>query len=205
VTPAAPALRFATRADAAAIAELHSDRIAGSFLTTLGRAFLEQLYRRIAISHHAFALVAEARDASSGVAGPRVDGFVAVAESTRALYREFLLRDGLPAALAATRGIVREPRAVWETLRYGFEGEGQGDSAEILATAVAADRAGQGIGTTLVQEAVAELQRRGIAAAHVVTAVGNDAAVRIYEQGGFRAAGHREVHHGIAQQLLVWP
>jgi hypothetical protein len=38
-----------------------------------------------------------------------------------------------------------------------------------------------------------------------VTAVGNDAAARTYERGGFRADGHREVHPGVAQQLLVWP
>jgi len=195
-----PTLRFATRADAAGIAALHAERIAGSFLTTLGPAFLDRLYRRIAVSSHAFALVAD-----GGEERRRVEGFVAVAESTPALYREFLLHDGLVAGLAATRGIVREPRAVWETLRYGMGGDGSPETAEILSTAVAADRSGQGIATALVREAVDELRRRGIAAAHVVTAVGNDAAVRVYERGGFRADGHREVHHGVAQQLLVWP
>jgi ribosomal protein S18 acetylase RimI-like enzyme len=200
VTSAPFALRFANPADAGALAALHDDRIEDSFLATLGRAFLERLYRRIALSQHAFAVVAEAGDESRSIAG-----FVAVAESTRACYREFLLRDGFVAGFAALRGIAREPRAVWETLRYGLAGDGSPDTAEILATAVAADHGGQGIGTALVREAVDELRRRGIAAAHVVTAVGNDVAVRVYEHGGFRAAGHREVHHGIAQQLLVWP
>jgi ribosomal protein S18 acetylase RimI-like enzyme len=193
-------MRFGVPADAAAMAALHVDRIAEGFLVTLGPAFLERLYGRIAVSRHAFALVVDARDE-----GRRIDGFVAVAESTHALYREFLLHEGLRAGLAATRGIVRAPRSVWETLRYGMRGGTSPGTAEILATAVAAERSGQGIATALVREAVDELRRRGVGAAHVVTAAGNDAAVRAYERGGFRAAGHREVHRGVAQQLLVWP
>ena len=195
-----PAVRLATSADAAAMAALHAERIAEGFLVTLGPAFLERLYARIAVSGHAFALVADARDER-----PRIDGFVAVAESTRALYREFLLHDGLLAGFAATRGIMHAPREVWETLRYGLGGNASVGGAEILATAVAADRSGQGIATALVREAVDELRRRGIRSAHVVTAAGNDAAVRAYERGGFHADGHREVHRGVAQQLLVWP
>ena len=145
-------------------------------------------------------MVADAPDES-----PPVAGFVAVAEHTRDLYREFLLHDGLVAGLAAARGIVRAPAAVTETLRYGLRGGGSSGGAEILATAVARNRGGQGIGTALVRAAVDELRRRGVPSAHVVTAAGNDAAARTYERGGFRADGHREVHRGVAQQLLVWP
>jgi ribosomal protein S18 acetylase RimI-like enzyme len=83
--------------------------------------------------------------------------------------------------------------------------DGSAVGAEVLATAVAADHGGRGIGTALVRAAVDEVRRRGIPAAHVVTAAGNDAAVHAYENGGFRAGGHREVHRGVAQQLLVWP
>jgi ribosomal protein S18 acetylase RimI-like enzyme len=197
---ASPRLRGATVGDADAMAALHADRIAEGFLVTLGHPFLERLYRRIVRSSRAFALVADVPDSA-----PRVVGFVAVAEDTRRLYREFLLHDGFGAAVAAARGIVRAPRAVAETLRYGFRADGAAGGAEILATAVARDRGGHGIGTDLVRAAVDELRRRGIPSAHVVTAVGNAAAVHTYERGGFRAGGHREVHRGVAQQLLVWP
>ena len=132
-------------------------------------------------------------------------GFIAVAENTSALYREFLLRDGVVAAVAATPGIVRAPRSVWETLRYGTRGDDHAPGAEVLATAVAADCGGRGIGTGLVQAAVEELRRRGAASARVVTAVGNLAAVNAYERGGFRAVGLDEVHRGVTRQLLVWP
>ena len=115
------------------------------------------------------------------------------------------INDDLPDPEAPTTAIMRAPHSVFETLRYGLRSGANAAGAEILATAVAADRAGQGIGTTLVRAAVDELRRRGARTAHVVTAADNRAAARAYERGGFRASGHREVHRGVAQQLLVWP
>jgi ribosomal protein S18 acetylase RimI-like enzyme len=193
-------LRLATLQDVHAVAALHANRISEGFLVTLGPAFLRRLYRRVILSHRAFLLVAD----DAGV----VCGFVAVAENTRALYLEYVLRDGVAASIAAARGISRAPRSVLETLRYGLGSRTHADGAvgaEILATGVAADHAGRGIGSRLVRAAVAELERRGVASARVVTAVGNDAAVHAYERGGFRREGREEVHRGIAQELLVWP
>jgi ribosomal protein S18 acetylase RimI-like enzyme len=195
-------LRFATLEDVSGVAALHASRISEGFLVTLGPAFLRRLYRRVVLSHHSFLLVADDTRA--------VCGFIAVAESTRALYREYLVRDGVAATVAAARGIVRAPRSVWETLRYGLRGNddagaASGAGAEILATGVSADWAGRGIGTALVREAIEELERRGITSARVVTAVGNVAAVRAYERGGLRSCGRDVVHKGVTQELLVWP
>jgi ribosomal protein S18 acetylase RimI-like enzyme len=184
-------------ADVDAMAALHSDRIAEGFLVTLGPAFLRRLYRRVVVSNGSFVLVVDD--------GDRVCGFIAVAESTRALYREYLRRDGLAAAASAAPAIVRAPRAVWETLRYGLRGGEGAAGAEILATGVAGDCGRRGIGSRLVRAAIEELQRRGVASARVVTAVGNVAAVRAYEHGGFRRSGLDEVHRGVTQELLVWP
>jgi ribosomal protein S18 acetylase RimI-like enzyme len=202
--PAGVTLRFANLEDADAVASLHASRISEGFLVTLGPAFLRRLYRRVILSHRSFLLVAD--DAHA------VCGFVAVAESTRALYREFLLRDGITATITAAAGIARAPRSTLETLRYGLragpseDDRGPGEpAAEILATCVAADHAGRGIGAALVRAAVEEMSRRGVVAARVVTAVGNEAAVRAYETGGFRSCGHDVVHRGVTQELLVWP
>jgi ribosomal protein S18 acetylase RimI-like enzyme len=197
-----PVLRFATLEDVGAVAALHAGRISEGFLVTLGPAFLRRLYRRVMLSHRSFVLVADDRGL--------VCGFVAVAEDTGALYREFLMRDGALTAVAAARGIARAPRSVLETVRYGLRSSGVAseageDVAEILATAVAADHGRQGIGTRLVRAAVEELERRGIASARVLTAVGNVAALQAYERGGFRIGGREVVHRGVAQELLVWP
>ena len=198
-------VRLATVADARAIASLHADRIGEGFLVTLGPAFLGRLYRRIVQSPGAFVLVVD-RPGGGAAAGARpIGGFIAVAEHTGALYREFLIRDGAPAALAAARGILRAPRAVFETLRYGLRGGERATGAEVLSTAVAAECEHRGIGARLVRAALEELRTRGVASARVVTAVGNDAAVRAYERGGFRKGGLDEVHRGVAQQRLTWP
>jgi ribosomal protein S18 acetylase RimI-like enzyme len=154
-------------------------------------------------SPRAFIVVAD--EPASGGGERHVCGFVAVAEDTGALYREFIVHDGVRAAVAATAGIARKPKAVWETARYGLRGGDDAVGAEVLSTAVAADCGGRGIGTGLVRVAVEELRRRGVGSARVVTAVGNVAAVKAYEGGGFRVVGLEEVHSGIAQQLLVWP
>ncbi len=190
-------LRFATLSDVDAVAALHASRIREGFLVTLGPAFLRRLYRRVVLSARSFVVVA--------IVDGEVCGFVGVAENTGALYREFLRHDVLAAAASAVRGIVRRPGAVLETLRYGLRGGEGGPEAEILATGVGADQSGRGIGTRLVREAVAELERRGVRTARVVTAVGNVAALRTYERGGFHRLGVDEVHRGVPQELLVWP
>ena len=198
-------LRFATVADADAVAALHTARISEGFLVTLGAPFLRRLYRRIVQSAAAYVLVVDAPDTHAPAGSRAICGFIAVAEHTDALYREFLWRDGVPAALAAARGISRAPRSVFETLRYGLRGGEHAAGAEVLSTAVAPEYGQLGIGTRLVRAALEELETRGVSSARVVTAVGNDAAARAYEHGGFRKGGLDEVHRGVAQQLLVWP
>ena len=192
-----PALRTGNPGDAPAVARLHAERIGEGFLVTLGPKFLARLYRRIVLSPHAVLVVAES--------GERIVGFVAAATSTRRLYGDFLRRDALPAGLAAAPAVLRTPRRVWETLRYGSTADGDLPAAEVLSIAVAADAGGHGIGSALLAAAQRELSRLGAPEARVVTAVGNDAALAMYERAGFRRRGRTEVHAGVAQEVLVWP
>jgi ribosomal protein S18 acetylase RimI-like enzyme len=191
-------VRSGRTGDASAVGALHAERIGEGFLVTLGPRFLARLYRRIARSPHAVLLVAED--------GGRIVGFVAAATDTRRLYREFLLRDAVPAALAAAPAVLRAPRRVWETLRYASAGDDTGDlpAAEVLSIAVAADAGGRGIGGALLAAALDELGRAGVTSARVVTAVGNDAALAMYGRAGFRRQARTEVHAGVPQELLVW-
>jgi ribosomal protein S18 acetylase RimI-like enzyme len=189
-------LRAGRASDAAAVAALHAARIGEGFLVTLGPRFLARLYRRIALSPAAVLLVAED--------GDRVVGFVAAATSTRRLYGDFLRHDALPAGLAAAPAVIRAPRRVWETLRYGSDDD-ELPEAEVLSIAVAADAEGRGIGGALLVAALEELARAGAPAARVVTAVGNDPALAMYERAGFRRRTRTEVHSGVPQEVLVWP
>ena len=193
----APVPRRATVADVDAISALHASCIAEGFLVSLGPPFLRRLYRRVVSSPRAFAFVV---DAPAGVAG-----YVACAVGTGAFYREFATRDGLVAGAVALPRLVRAPRHVWETWRYGARADGNEAAAEVLALAVAPEARGRHIGGALVSAAVGELSKRGVTSARVVTATGNISAVRAYERAGFRRSGSDEVHRGVSQEVLKWP
>jgi ribosomal protein S18 acetylase RimI-like enzyme len=190
-------MRLATAADAAAIAAMHADCISEGFLVALGAAFLRRLYRRIVSAAGSFAFVAPGERGA-------LDGFVAVAEHTGALYREFLLRDGLVAGLGALPAVLRHPRKVSETLLHGAGGSEHRPGAEILAVAVAATARGHGRGVALVSAAMDELTRRGVTQAHVVTAADNEPAKRMYARCGFQAGPSIELHRGVTQEVMVW-
>jgi ribosomal protein S18 acetylase RimI-like enzyme len=199
-------IRLGTPADARAVAALHASELSEGFLVTLGTPFLVRLYTRIARHRGSFLLVMGERD--------EIEGFIAVAERTGELYREFLVRDGLRAGVAALPAIARAPRHVWETLRYGMGGgepapaDGAAPTlpdAEILAVAVAPAARGHGAGRALVAAATAELGSRGIASVRVVTAASNEAALRTYEATGFTRRATTEVHAGVEQVVLAWP
>jgi ribosomal protein S18 acetylase RimI-like enzyme len=195
---AQPMTRPATLADAPAVARLHRERFPGGFLPSLGSRPLERLYRHIVESATAFVLLTDDE------LGP--SGFIAVTEDTRRLYREFLRREAVAAALVAAPAALRAPRRVWETVRYGRRRDNDDlPSAEILAVAVAERARGIGSAPSLVTTALEELLRRGVGAARVVTAAGNSRALRLYERAGFRRQGRTEVHRGVTQEVLVWP
>ena len=195
-------IRAATEADAPRLAELHGSRISEGFLPTLGPAFLRRLYRRIVLSDGAFAYVGtDEADVDRGAGA--VLGFAAAALDLRALYRTFLLHDGLLAGVSAAPRLVKSWRRVLETLRYPDAGTDL-PKAEILAVAVDAAAGGRGLGTQLVEATTAELQRRGVHAAKVVTTPDNVAALRMYERSGFVRHTSTEVHGGTTSQVLVW-
>jgi len=189
--------RLARTTDVDAIADLHARLIAEGFLVRLGRPFLRRLYRRVVRSPRSFAVVVSEGDA--------VRGFAAVAENTRSFYKEFLLHDGLIAGLCALPRVVRAPRRVAETLLYGVRTHGELPAAEVLATAVDTSARNRGFGVLLVNAAVEELGRRGVASARVVTALDNVPALRVYERAGFRRRGLDHVHRDVDQAVLVWP
>ena len=191
-------IRRGTPSDAAAVAALHTEAISIGFLTVLGERFLESLYRRVVGDDESFLLVHV--DPAKGL-----NGFVAVAQDTGRLYRDFLLHDGVQAGFRAAPAVLRHPWKVVETFRYGVNRRAPNPGAEILATAVAGSSRGGGIGRALVAAAMDELRQRGVEQAHVVTAADNDAAQQAYFASGFHRHSTVEVHHGVVQEVLLWP
>jgi ribosomal protein S18 acetylase RimI-like enzyme len=187
-------IRRALRCDVPAIARLHASRIAEGYLSSLGLRFLARLYGRIVESPDAFAHVA--------IEDGRVVGFSACAVDVRALYRAFVVRDGLPAGLAAAPRLLRSLPRVWETLRYPAATSSLPE-AEILAVAVAADATGRGVGRELVDANTRSLRERDVRAVKVVTGADNRAALAMYAKCGFEVAERLEVHGGVPSVVLV--
>jgi ribosomal protein S18 acetylase RimI-like enzyme len=187
-------LRTGTDVDAATAAALHAGQIREGFLTFLGPAFLRRLYRRVARTPDSFLLVVT--DDTVPV------GFLAGSTDVASLYRSFLWRDGAVAALASSGRLLRSGRRVVETLRHGTGGAAEG--AELLAVAVDARAQGRGAGALLVEGFLAEMDRRGQDAAHVVVAAGNETAVALYRRAGFQPVQRFALHAGTESLLMGW-
>lgn len=190
-------LRRAEARDAPATAALHAAGIADGFLPRLGPRVLERLHRRMTMDRSSFVLVADA--------GPRVLGFVAGTVDVSRLYRSFLLRDGVWAAVLA---VPRAPvlwRGALETLRFPGQAGDEWPRAELLSIVVDEGARGTGVGSRLVHAFQDEMNQRGCPSAKVVVASDNVPASALYRSAGFRYLASTEVHAGRRSDLLVWP
>jgi len=187
-------VRPAGTADAPVAARLHATRITEGFLSFLGPAFLTRLYRRITRSPGSFLLVADA--------GGTVVGFIAGSADVGGLYRTFLARDGVAAALGCAPRLVRGWRRVLETLRHGSGGAGAGRGTELLAVAVDPGSSGRGVGTALVAAFLDRARASGATEAYVVVGADNTGAIGLYERAGFTRAEEFELHAGTRSLLL---
>jgi ribosomal protein S18 acetylase RimI-like enzyme len=191
-------VRHGTAADAPGVARLHATQIDEGFLSRLGPRFLAHLYRRIARSPSSFLLVAECDGTMAG--------FVAGATDVGALYKQFLIRDGLAASLTSTPQLLRAWRRALETLKHGTSPPGTDAraAAELLAIVVDPEFRGKGVGDTLVSSFLRVTRRRGADVARVVVGRDNRRAVTLYERSGFRLVEHFEMHPGTTSMLMEW-
>jgi ribosomal protein S18 acetylase RimI-like enzyme len=187
--------RVALVRDAEALARLHAERVAEGFLPSLGLPFLTRLYRRIARSPRSCAFVVA--DESGIVA------FAAGATSVGALYRDFIVRDGVVAGFAAAPRMLRSWRRVIETLRYPAATTDL-PAAEVLAVATSDAATGRGYGRAVVDAVTAELARRGSSSVKVTVGTENSTAIAMYERCGFRRAARVHVHDDAVSEVLVW-
>jgi len=198
-------VRGGTVEDAAVAARLHAEQIATGFLSYLGPGFLERLYRRVVLWEGGLLLVAvdQGSDASAGTG--KVVGFIASADPTSGLYRQFLVHDSVGAALATIGPLLRSWRKVVETLRHGSSsGPGVGRGPEILAVAVDDGSQGKGLGRRLVLGFVDAVVARGGTEGYVVTSEDNEAALALYRGCGFQLAEVFELHPGTTSVVMQW-
>ncbi len=190
-------VRPGTVRDAATAARLHAGQIDEGFLASLGPRFLGHLYRRIARSPSSFLLIAECSGTTAG--------FLAGATDVGALYRQFLIRDGLVACATSAPQLLGAWRRALETLRHGSgAGKETRDVAELLAIAVEPEFRGCGVGDALVDAFKRVTRRRGADVAQVVVGRDNRRAVALYERAGFTLLEYFEMHPGTTSMLMEW-
>jgi ribosomal protein S18 acetylase RimI-like enzyme len=196
-TTAPVTLRTGVEADARDVAGLHVGQISSGFLSLLGTAFLERLYRRVVLFPGSFLVVAD------GPGGPV--GFIAGSTDVSGLYKSFVWHDGLRAMAGAGRPLVSGWRRVLETLRHGgSSGVGGGRGGELLAVAVDPGCQGQGVGRQLVDAFLDRITANSCDAAHVVVGADNHHAVALYERCGFLPVEKFELHSGTVSLLMQW-
>jgi ribosomal protein S18 acetylase RimI-like enzyme len=189
-------IRRATVRDADALARLHRDGMPDAFLPALGSGVMRRMYRALATDRDAVALVAEN--------GAGIVGFATGTTSVRRSYRRFLIRHGIPAAVAAAPRLVRP--AVLHRLREIAsypDGDGQLPEAELLSIAVAPEGRNRGLGQSLVREAIDGLGASGAPEVKVVVGATNEPANRLYERTGFHLKARIDVHAGTASNVWV--
>lgn len=94
------------------MAEIHRMTVPGGFITSLGPRFLARLYRTLGTSPHAFVYFSQD--------GDQVNGFIVGSMNTSRVYRDFLLRAGLPTLWTVGWNLlsVKKIRRMMETLLY---------------------------------------------------------------------------------------
>jgi ribosomal protein S18 acetylase RimI-like enzyme len=198
-------VRSGTVEDAAVAARLHARQIATGFLSYLGPRFLERLYRRVVLWEGGLLLVAVDHGDGTSSGKGEVVGFIASADPTSGLYRQFLLHDSVGAALATIGPLLRTWRKVLETLRHGSSsGPGVGRGPEILAVAVDPESQGKGLGRQLVLGFVDAVIAGGKTEAYVVTSQDNEPALALYRRCGFRLDQVFELHPGTTSVVMQW-
>jgi len=202
-------VRPGTVEDAAAAARLHAEQIATGFLSYLGTRFLERLYRRVVLWDGGLLLVAVEQggvpDGAPSTGPGEVVGFIASADPTSGLYRQFLIHDSVGAALATVGPLMRSWRKVTETLRHGSSsGPGVGRGPEILAVAVDGGSQGKGLGRHLVLGFIDAVVEKGREEGYVVTSQDNEPALALYRRCGFRLAEVFELHPGTTSVVMQW-
>jgi ribosomal protein S18 acetylase RimI-like enzyme len=172
-----------TLAYANVAADLHIEGQPGTFLTSMGRAFLRALYAQMAVSPLCFGYVA--------VEGDEVVGVVTGAVDSGAVFKDLVLKKGHKLVLPVLGSVLRHPSLaikIVQTLFYPAQTKPEPGECEMLYVASRADRRGQGIGHALWWAFADGCREKGYRSMALCVDVGNPTAVRFHERQGMRLA-----------------
>jgi len=166
--------------DAPAAASIHIEGQPGTFLSSLGEAFLRALYAELSCSPYGFGYVAEEKGVVMGV--------VAATTDTPALFKDMALRRGWRLALPLVGRLLRHPSLIGKVLQTftypGKEGHRPGQG-ELLFIGVRGQARRQGTGSRLVEALVRGCRERGLTDLVVTVDASNEGANHFYIAKGF--------------------
>jgi GNAT superfamily N-acetyltransferase len=189
-------IRAARPGEVGWMADLHARTHPQAFLPSLGRRFLELLYRAHIEEPVAVALVAE----QDG----RPIGYTTGLLSTARFRRRFALRHGLGAALAAAPALTRPGvlRGVMDLAGYP-EKVGDLPQAEWTFIALDPDVRARGLGTLLGRSVLRALATQGADRVKTFVAADNEPSNRMVLRLGFEPRGNLSIHDGVPSNLYV--
>jgi len=188
---------YLQKSEAGQAAALHIAGINRGFISSLGPEFVSGLYAILAEDNESFVLAAK----NEGT----IIGFIAFSKNIKKLYRTAALKHGIRFAWLLGRKLVSWSRIkkLIGTIFYPFK-EDKLDlpDAELLATAVAEEARGRGIGAMLVRQGLAECKKRGIVRVKVLVAADNVSANNLYKKCGFNLVCQIK-SHGVVSNVCV--
>jgi|DewCreStandDraft_4_1066084.scaffolds.fasta_scaffold32623_3 ribosomal protein S18 acetylase RimI-like enzyme len=182
---------------AESVARLHQEGIPTGFLSSLGVAFLTDLYRSISQSPEGFGFVV--------CENQTVVGFVAFTTNLRRLYKTVLWGHGIKliGRLLPRLFSVKTIKKIIQNLVYpGKTQKLNLPQAELLSIAVSHSCRGKGLAGHLIHSGFEECRRRGISQVKVLVAQANQTANRLYQKNGFTLITQID-SHGCISNIYV--
>jgi ribosomal protein S18 acetylase RimI-like enzyme len=136
--------------------------------------------------------------------GGEVIGYTSGAVSMRGFRRRFVIRRGIPAAIAAAPRLLRPGvvRRAYELFTYPEQTEGLPDAEHTLIGVK--PKTAPGLGMALTVEALAALEDLGVDEIKCYVAADNLTMRRVVRRAGFEQQGEMTLHDGIPSYVCVY-
>ena len=176
-------IRPATEKDIEQIVSVHVRAFEGFFLTLMGRAFLDELYRSFIVEEDGTCIVAETRD--------RIVGFAAGTLHPERFFRKLKRKRWHIFLLRSLGSVLRRPFRVTRKLigALSYKGDqplSHTDAALLSSIAVDPDFSGEGFGQSLLNAFCDKARNGGIDYVYLTTdRDNNERTIRLYEKFGF--------------------
>jgi len=187
-------IRSAQADDIDKIVAIHLRAFPGFFLSSLGQAFLRELYLAFLSDAAGRLFVAEEHG--------KIAGFAAGTLAPESFFRALLLRRWYAFAWAALGVVIRRPQTVIPRLLSGLVYRGERPTklpraALLSSIAVDPQISGSGIGSALVSAFCEEASRNDLGYVYLTTDQdGNDVVNRFYLRRGFNVESKIHRHDG---------